>query len=236
VLLEFTTRLLQGLTSISKGEHKSPTSLSKGWHWWQPTIQQSHSLALMSTPTSMETLRHDNNYAHTSPVKIVHHQCFYLSPFDINDKAYLPLGLLSLTEISLGMLPLSALSFGFLPSTCLWSFFVFLSLWLLSLPVHLINLFPFEKGYHYDAILMAWMPMLSLWSSLSSLLLESYLYSYLSVWKNIWVIFLPIFLLLFLSLWILCKMSCRTIVGLLVHASFWIFFPLVIPCVINWHI
>jgi hypothetical protein len=63
----------------------------------------------METPTLMETLSHDNTHAHTP------HQCFYLSPFDINGKGYLSLGMLPLTELSLGMLPLSALSFGMLP-------------------------------------------------------------------------------------------------------------------------
>jgi hypothetical protein len=54
------------------------------------------------------------------PVIITPHQCFYLSPFDINGKGYLSLGMLPLTELSLGFLPLSALSFGMLPlSKCL---------------------------------------------------------------------------------------------------------------------
>jgi hypothetical protein len=63
----------------------------------------------MTTPTFMETLIHDNTHTHTP------HQCFYLSPFDINGKRYLSLGLLPLTELSMGLLPLSAMSFGLLP-------------------------------------------------------------------------------------------------------------------------
>jgi hypothetical protein len=53
----------------------------------------------MATPTLMTTLIHDNIHAYTP------HQCFYLSPFDINGKGYLPLGLLPLTELSLGFSP-----------------------------------------------------------------------------------------------------------------------------------
>jgi hypothetical protein len=59
----------------------------------------------MEAPTLMTTLSHDNTHAHNI------HQCFYLSPFDINGKGYLSLGFLPLTELSLGLLPLSALSF-----------------------------------------------------------------------------------------------------------------------------
>jgi hypothetical protein len=55
----------------------------------------------METPELMETVSHDNIHGYTPD------QCFYLSPFDINGKWYLPLGLLPLTELSLGMLPLS---------------------------------------------------------------------------------------------------------------------------------
>jgi hypothetical protein len=54
----------------------------------------------METPTLMETLNHDNIHVYTP------HQCFYISPFDINGKGYQPLGLLPLTELSLVMLPL----------------------------------------------------------------------------------------------------------------------------------
>jgi hypothetical protein len=66
----------------------------------------------MATPTLMATLSHDKIHAYTP------HQCLYLSPFDINGKGYLPLGLLPLTELSLGMFPLS---------TRLLFFFVFIS-------------------------------------------------------------------------------------------------------------
>ena len=83
------------------------------FHQPKTTVWQSPPLALM------ETLSHDNIHAYTP------HKCFYLSPFNINGKGYLPLGLLPLTELSLGLLPVS---------TCLWFFFVFISLWLLSLP------------------------------------------------------------------------------------------------------
>jgi hypothetical protein len=68
----------------------------------------------METPTLMETLRHGNTHAQTLSVTITPHQCFSLSPFDINGKGYLsgylsPFGVLPLTELSLGILPLSAL-------------------------------------------------------------------------------------------------------------------------------
>jgi hypothetical protein len=66
----------------------------------------------MATPTLMETLIHDNIHAY-SP-----HQCFYLSPFEINGKGYLPLGMLPLTELSLWMLTLSKFLLSFsLPFT-----------------------------------------------------------------------------------------------------------------------
>ena len=70
-------------------------------HQPNPTVWQSPPLALMATPTLMATLSHDNIHAYTL------YQCFYLSPFDINGKGYLPLGLLRLTKLSLGLLPLS---------------------------------------------------------------------------------------------------------------------------------
>jgi hypothetical protein len=40
----------------------------------------------MAKPTLMATPSHDNIHAYTP------HQCFYLSPFDINEKGYLPFG------------------------------------------------------------------------------------------------------------------------------------------------
>jgi hypothetical protein len=40
------------------------------------------------------------------PMIIYPHQCFYLSPFNINGKGYLPLGMIPITELSMGMLPL----------------------------------------------------------------------------------------------------------------------------------
>jgi hypothetical protein len=55
-------------------------------------VQQSPPLALMETPTLMETLSHENTHAHAPPVIIAPHQCFYLSPFDINGKGYLSFG------------------------------------------------------------------------------------------------------------------------------------------------
>jgi hypothetical protein len=58
-------------------------------------------LEFMATPTLMATLSHDKIHVYTL------YQCFYLSPFDINDKGYLPLGFLPLTKLSLGLLPLS---------------------------------------------------------------------------------------------------------------------------------
>jgi hypothetical protein len=76
----------------------------------------------------MATLSHDSIHAYTP------HQCFYLSPFEINGKGYLPLGLLPLTELSLGMLLLS---------TCLYALSPRISI------LHLINLSPFvinDKG------------------------------------------------------------------------------------------
>jgi hypothetical protein len=63
----------------------------------------------MATPKLMETLRHENSHAHTSLMIIDPHQFFFLSPFDINGKGYLPLGMLPLSKFLL-------------------SFFVFLSL------------------------------------------------------------------------------------------------------------
>jgi hypothetical protein len=57
----------------------------------------------------MTTLSHENTHAHTP------HQCFYLSPFDINGKGYLSLGMLPLTQLTLGLLPLSTLSLGCSP-------------------------------------------------------------------------------------------------------------------------
>jgi hypothetical protein len=56
-------------------------------------------LALITTPTLMATLSDDKIHDYTP------HQCFILSPFDINGKGYLSLGLLPLTELSLGLLP-----------------------------------------------------------------------------------------------------------------------------------
>jgi hypothetical protein len=70
-------------------------------HQPKPIVWQSPPLALMATPTLVATLSHDNIQAYNL------HQCFYLSPFDINGKWYLPLGMLPLTELSLGLLPLS---------------------------------------------------------------------------------------------------------------------------------
>jgi hypothetical protein len=68
----------------------------------KPIVQQPNPTILKSPPLSlMETLSHDNIHAYTP------HQCFYLSPFGINGKGYLPLGMLPLSEIPLGMLPLS---------------------------------------------------------------------------------------------------------------------------------
>jgi len=63
----------------------------------------------METPTLMETLSHDNIHAY------IPHKCFYLSPFDINEKGYLSLGFLPLTELSLGIISMFAMSFGILP-------------------------------------------------------------------------------------------------------------------------
>jgi hypothetical protein len=53
----------------------------------KPIVQQYPPLALMAT------LRHGNTHAHAPPMIITPHQCFYLSPFDINGKWYLPLGM-----------------------------------------------------------------------------------------------------------------------------------------------
>ena len=102
-------------------------------HQPNPIVWQSPPLALMETPTLMETLSHYNIHAYTP------HQCFYLSPFDINEKGYLPLGLLLLTGLSLGLLPLSI---------CLWYFFyvykpmITLSpfIWIISPPWQRISL------------------------------------------------------------------------------------------------
>jgi hypothetical protein len=76
----------------------------------------------MATPKLMATLSHDNIYAYTP------HKCFYLSPFDINGKWYLPLGLLPLIELSLGLIPLFACLCALSPSIYI---------------LHLINLSPF---------------------------------------------------------------------------------------------
>jgi hypothetical protein len=64
----------------------------------KPTAQKYPPLALMETPTLMETLRHGNTHAHYPPVIIIPNQCFYLSPFDINGKGYLLLGMLPLSS------------------------------------------------------------------------------------------------------------------------------------------
>jgi hypothetical protein len=53
-------------------------------------IEESPPLELMERQTLLETLSHDNIHYYTP------HQCFYISPFDING------GLLPLTELSLG--------------------------------------------------------------------------------------------------------------------------------------
>jgi hypothetical protein len=88
-------------------------------------VQQSPPLALMATPTLMSTPIIDGNTKtwkcscslcdhHSSSMFISPHQCDYLSPFDINGKGYISLGLLPLTELSLRLLPLDALSCGML--------------------------------------------------------------------------------------------------------------------------
>ena len=85
-----------------------------------PTINQPKTTIWQSPPLALiATLSQHNIHAYTL------YECFYLSPFDINGKGYLPLGLLPLTELSLGLLPLSK---------CLWFFFMFISLELISLP------------------------------------------------------------------------------------------------------
>ena len=86
------------MVEINENQQSMPIFHQPNW-----TIWQSPPLALM------ETLSHENTHAHTP------HQCFYLSPFDINGKGYLTLRLLPLSK-------------------CLWSFSVFLSFWLLSPP------------------------------------------------------------------------------------------------------
>jgi hypothetical protein len=63
-------------------------------HQPKPIVSQSPPLALMATPTLMKTLIRDKIHVYTL------HQCFYLSPFDINEKGYIPLGMLPLTELS----------------------------------------------------------------------------------------------------------------------------------------
>ena len=103
--------------SIIQMSINCPTSLdlSKGWHQYlrvdidiqdhsprveinekklsKPTIQQSPPFALMESPTLMETLRHGKNHAQNLSLTITPHQCFSVSPFDINGKWYLLLGL-----------------------------------------------------------------------------------------------------------------------------------------------
>ena len=59
-------------------------------HQPRPTVWQYPPLALMETLTLMATLRCDKIHAYTP------HQCFYLPPFEINGKGYLPLGMLPL--------------------------------------------------------------------------------------------------------------------------------------------
>jgi hypothetical protein len=71
----------------------------------------------METPTLMSTPIIDGNTwtwkcscslcdHRSSSMFISPHQCDYLSPFDINGKGYISLGLLPLTELSLRLLPL----------------------------------------------------------------------------------------------------------------------------------
>jgi len=52
----------------------------------------------MTTPTLIAILRHGKNHAHDYPMIIDPHQCVYLSPFDINGKEYLPLGIIPLSS------------------------------------------------------------------------------------------------------------------------------------------
>ena len=78
------------MVDINDNQQSIPTI-----HQPKPTVLQSPPLALMAA------LSHDKIHAYTL------HQCFYLSPFDINGKGYLPLGLLPPTKLSLGLLPLS---------------------------------------------------------------------------------------------------------------------------------
>ena len=104
------------IVDINENKQSIPTI-----HQPKPIVWQSPPFPLMATPTLMETLSHDTIHSYNP------HQCFYISPFYINLKVYLCLGLLPLTKLSLGFLPLS---------TCLWFFFVFISLWLISLPSH----------------------------------------------------------------------------------------------------
>jgi hypothetical protein len=66
------------------------------------------------------------------------HQCDYLSPFNINGKGSISLGLLPLR-----LLHLDALSCGLLS-------------------MQLMNLSPFDKGNHYDVMLKTWLTIISL--------------------------------------------------------------------------
>ena len=80
------------------------------FHQHKPIVWQYPPLVLMAT------LSHGKMHAYTP------HQCLYLSPFDINVKGYLPLGLLPLTELSLGCSPYlhaSVLSLQLFLS-CIW--------------------------------------------------------------------------------------------------------------------
>jgi hypothetical protein len=86
----------------------------------------------METPILMEIISHGKNVI--SP-----NQCFYLSPFDINGKWYLSLGMLPLTEISLGILPLSKISFGISP-------YLHASDIYLRLYAYAYSFSPFDKG------------------------------------------------------------------------------------------
>jgi hypothetical protein len=44
---------------------------------------------MMETSTLMETLKHGNTHAQNLYVTITPHQCFSISPFEINGKGYL---------------------------------------------------------------------------------------------------------------------------------------------------
>jgi hypothetical protein len=87
----------------------------------------------------METLTDGSDHAQSvhrsSSMFIYQYQCVYLSPFEINGKGDISLGMVPLTKLSLRLLPLDALSY-----------------WILSM--HMMNLSPFEKGYHFDAMLV----------------------------------------------------------------------------------